>query len=131
MAKARGKPAPLKALGRQYLAIRREAQRVMLSRLRREHGRRHYGHRYLPQSVVAAEAGISVDHLRNFESGETLLGEEMRVRLMVAYGLTPAEWARRETKIVADLEAAGVNLQISLEWAADREPTTDPGNDES
>lgn len=129
MAKPRRRPAPLPALGEDYLAIWKESQRVMLTRLRSERGRRLFGVRYLTQEAVAARAGFSVDHLRDLESGDTPLGDEMRVRLMLVYGLTPTEWAEQEASVVEEVEGSGVNLRIHPQWVADGSETEPDGED--
>lgn len=113
---------PLSERARDCLELRREAQRLLLGRLRREDAPRRFGMAKVSQEEVAAAAGISTDSLQNVETGQTLLTEEMRARLITVYGLEASEWAARESEILLGLERRGYDHRQQELFVAERQP---------
>jgi transcriptional regulator with XRE-family HTH domain len=133
MEKERSRAKPLSPHAEDCLELRREAQRLLLARLRREDGPQRFHSPKVSQEEVAMAAGMSVESLQKLEGGKTLLTEEMRARLIVAYGLDASEWASRESDILIWLERRGyTHRQREFFFVAEKRPRYggDPASDE-
>lgn len=119
MSKARKEREPLNEHALQYLEIRREVQRVMLTRLRHEDFRRQVGLPRVPRKLMASSARISAEHLGNLETATTMLTDRMRAQLMELCNLSPREWARREATIVNELPILAYPRRVELLEAAE------------
>jgi hypothetical protein len=119
MRKGRKEREPLSEHALQYLEIRREVQRVMLTRLRHEDFRRQMRLPRVPRKLMASMADISAEHLGNLETATTLLTDKMRARFMELCHLSPREWARREATIVKELPILAYPRRVELLEAAE------------
>lgn len=122
MERTRSKPTQMDERAEHCYEVRREAQRRLLGRLRREDAPKLFKRNTVSREEIAAVAGMSTESLRNFETGSTLLTEEMRARLIAAYRLKPSEWSSLEAEILDKLERSGYDHRQQELFVAERRP---------